>query len=53
MQIDRKARGLAGLFAEALDADERFVKMRFDRNELASGAHYIADRLADTIRKYA
>lgn len=53
LQVDRKARGLAGLFAEALDADESFVRLRFDRNELASGAHYIADRLADTIRKYA
>ncbi|OAB41943.1 sporulation protein [Paenibacillus glacialis] len=52
LQIDRKARGLAGLFAEALDTDESFVKMRFDRNQLASGASYVADQLAETIRRY-
>lgn len=53
MQVDRKARGLAGLFAEALDTDERFVKMRFDRSDLASGVHHVADQLAATIRRYA
>lgn len=52
LQIDRKARGLASLFAEAFDADEHFVRMRFDRNQLASGASYIAGQLAETIRKY-
>lgn len=52
LQIDRKAHGLAGLFAEALDSDESFVKVRFDRNQLASGADYIAGQLAETIRKY-
>jgi len=53
MEVDRKARGLAGLFAEALDADERFVRLRFDRSDLASGVQYIADQLAATIRRYA
>lgn len=52
MQVDRKARGLAGLFAEALDADERFVKLRFERNDLAAGANHIANQLAETIRRY-
>lgn len=52
LQIDRKARGLSGLFSEALDTDERFVKLRFDRNQLASGANNIAAQLAETIRKY-
>ncbi|MFC3773351.1 sporulation protein [Paenibacillus sp. GCM10012303] len=52
LQIDRKARGLAGLFAEAFDADEQLVKVRFDRNQLASGASYIAEQLAETIRRY-
>lgn len=52
LQIDRKARGLAGFFSEAMDTDERFVKLRFDRNQLASGAGYAADRLAEIIRKY-
>ncbi|UVI29175.1 sporulation protein [Paenibacillus spongiae] len=53
LQIDRKARGLAGFFSEALDTDERFVRLRFDRNQLASGASFIAGQLADTIRRYA
>ncbi|MNY72103.1 hypothetical protein D3C86_2105860 [compost metagenome] len=52
LQIDRKTRGLAGLFAEALDTDERFVKVRFDHNQLASGAGYVAGQLAEIIRKY-
>ncbi|TMV48013.1 sporulation protein [Paenibacillus mesophilus] len=52
LQIDRKARGLAGLFAEAFDADEHFVKVRFDSNQLASGANYIAGQLAEMIRRY-
>ncbi|MBP3966959.1 MULTISPECIES: sporulation protein [Paenibacillus] len=52
LQIDRKARGLSGLFSEAFDTDERYVKLRFDRNHLASGASYVADQLADTIRRY-
>ncbi|RAV19397.1 sporulation protein [Paenibacillus contaminans] len=52
LQIDRKARGLAGLFAEALDTDEHFVRVRFDSSQLASGAGYIARELVETIRKY-
>lgn len=53
LQIDRKARGLAGLFAEAMDADERFVKLRFNREQLASGPNFVAAQLAETIRQYA
>lgn len=53
LQIDRKARGLAGFFSEALDTDERFVRIRFDRNQLASGSGFIAGQLAETIRRYA
>lgn len=52
LQIDRKARGLAGMFAEATGTDESFVKVRFDRNQLASGINYVAGTLADLIRKY-
>lgn len=53
LQIDRKARGLAGLFAEAMDTDERFVKLRFTREQLAGGPSVVASRLEETIRKYA
>ncbi|MNH31651.1 Sporulation-control protein spo0M [compost metagenome] len=52
LQIDRKSRGLAGLFSEAMDTDERFVSMRFDRSQLASGPNYAANQLLETIRKY-
>ncbi|MCQ6563271.1 sporulation protein [Paenibacillus mendelii] len=52
LQIDRKARGLGGFFSEAMDTDERFVKLRFDRNQLASGASYAANQLAEIIHKY-
>ncbi|WP_340003780.1 sporulation protein [Paenibacillus sp. FSL K6-0276] len=52
LQIDRRARGLAGLFADALDSDESFVKMRFDHNQLAYGVNYVADQLLETIHKY-
>ncbi|RAP74200.1 sporulation protein [Paenibacillus montanisoli] len=53
LQIDRKARGLSGLFAEAFDTDESFVRMRLDRSQLAAGTSYIADQLSETIRRYA
>ncbi|MNW64665.1 Sporulation-control protein spo0M [compost metagenome] len=53
LQIDRRARGLSGLFAEALDADESFVKLHFDHNNLAAGTDYIADQLLAAIRRYA
>lgn len=52
LQIDRKARGLSGWFAEALDTDESFVKIRFEHNQLINGVDYIADQLLQTIRKY-
>jgi len=52
LQIDRKVRGLAGLFADALDSDESFVKVHFDHNQLASGVDYVVDQLLETIRKY-
>ncbi|WP_310830754.1 sporulation protein [Paenibacillus pedocola] len=53
LQVDRRARGLSGLFAEALDADESFVKLHFDRNQLAAGTGYIADQLLAAIRRHA
>lgn len=48
LQIDRKARGLGGLFAEALDIDETFVRLTFKRNDLNS----IETVLRQTIEKY-
>ncbi|MFC5468993.1 sporulation protein [Cohnella suwonensis] len=51
LQVDRKARGLSGLFAEALNADERIVKVRFERGQLSQGSGYIADQLGDLVRR--
>jgi sporulation-control protein len=48
LQIDRKARGLGGLFAEALDIDETFVRLTFKRNDLNS----IETVLRQTIEKH-
>ncbi|MNR46493.1 Sporulation-control protein spo0M [compost metagenome] len=52
LQIDRKARGLAGLFAEATGTDESFVRVRFERHELDATTTDIAGTLADLIRDY-
>ncbi|OAS18499.1 sporulation protein [Paenibacillus oryzisoli] len=52
LQIDRRARGLAGIFAEATGTDETFVRIRFDRSQLDSGTGYVADELAELIRRY-
>ncbi len=48
LQVDRKARGLGGLFAEALDIDETFVRLTFKRNDFNS----IETVLRQTIEKY-
>ncbi|MFC3039793.1 sporulation protein [Virgibacillus xinjiangensis] len=52
LQIDRRAKGLGGLFAEALEIDEKFVRIRFSSAELDKGPAYIADRLRETIEQY-
>ncbi|MFB9325848.1 sporulation protein [Paenibacillus aurantiacus] len=53
LQIDRKARGLAGLFAEAMDMDETFVRVRFSNSELATGPYSISQQLANVISRYS
>ncbi|MBB3112682.1 sporulation-control protein [Paenibacillus phyllosphaerae] len=53
LQIDRRARGLASLFAEAMDMDESFVRLRFTNGELAAGPHAIARQLENVIARYA
>ena len=52
LQIDRRARGLTGLFMEALDADESFVRVQFDRTQLSQGVHFIANELNHLIGRY-
>lgn len=52
LQIDRRARGLSGLFMEALDADESFVRVQFDRAQLSQGSNIIANELNHLIGRY-
>ncbi|UHA75014.1 sporulation protein [Paenibacillus sp. 481] len=53
IQIDRRARGFAGLFAEAMDMDETFVRYRRSLKELRElGAEGFSQELADIIRRH-
>ena len=49
MKVDRKARGLGGFLAEALDVDETHVRMTITQEEL----HHVRDMLSRTIAKYS
>lgn len=53
LQIDRRARGLSSLFAEALDMDESFVRVRLSAAELSAGPNAIAGTLSGIIERYA
>ncbi|WNQ08973.1 sporulation protein [Paenibacillus aurantius] len=53
LQIDRRARGLSSLFAEAFDMDESFVRLRLSSGELAGGPHAVAGTLSGIIERYA
>lgn len=48
MEIDRRARGLSGLLAEALDLDERHVRIKVGRNDLRQ----LDDKFIQTIQRY-
>jgi len=52
LQVDRRARGLRGLFSEALNLDESFVRFSLPENELAQGADSVAGKLEALIRKF-
>ncbi|PYF08817.1 sporulation protein [Ureibacillus chungkukjangi] len=49
MQVDRKARGLGGFFAEALDTDETHVRMTITQQDL----HLLGRQLGQIISKYS
>ncbi|MCG3083307.1 sporulation protein [Anoxybacillus sp. LAT_35] len=49
IQVDRRARGLAGLFAEALDLDETFIRVTIREQHM----HTLQTDLASLIRRYA
>jgi sporulation-control protein len=52
LQIDRRARGLASLFAEAMDMDESFVRIRLTNEQLTAGKHAVARQLEDVIERF-
>lgn len=53
MQIDRKASGLSGLFAEAMEIDETNVRCRITQATLDRGAGAVAAELELMIRRFS
>ncbi|KAB7673035.1 sporulation protein [Bacillus sp. B1-b2] len=49
LQVDRKAKGLSGLFAEALDMDESFVSVTISKNDIPN----LKQKMQSIIAKYA
>lgn len=52
-EIDRRARGLMGFLEEALDADERHIRVEFRPEHLAMDTNRVAGYLEQIIRRYA
>lgn len=52
LQIDRKVRGLASLFAEALDMDESHVRVQLSKEQLSVGPEALANQLKEMIEQY-
>lgn len=53
LQVDRKARGLSGLFAEAMDMDETNVRCTIDAATVSAGPRAVANRIDSVISRYA
>jgi sporulation-control protein len=53
VEVDRRARGLAGLFEQALELDERKQTVRFSREELRQGSRSIAEQLSRIIESHS
>ncbi|HEU5139761.1 MAG TPA: sporulation protein [Bacillales bacterium] len=51
-EVDRKAKGLGGLFAEALDVDESKASFFIGREVLESGSAAVREELERTLKKY-
>ncbi|SIS64370.1 sporulation protein [Salimicrobium flavidum] len=49
LEVDRRARGLGGLFSEALEMDESRSKVTFKSEEFNGSVENIADKLKQTI----
>ncbi len=53
LQIDRKATSLLGLFAEATDTDESFVRVSLSGGDLSAGPAQVAAKLSGIIANYS
>ncbi|MDF2837968.1 MAG: SpoOM family protein [Paenibacillus sp.] len=53
LQIDRRATNVFGMFAEAMDMDETFVKVVVRDSDLMQGAPYVASLINNVIARYA
>lgn len=52
LEIDRRARGFLGFLEEALDIDERHVRVEFSADHLNQGVNRVAGYLEDIIRRH-
>ncbi|SDJ16128.1 sporulation protein [Salimicrobium halophilum] len=52
LEVDRRARGLGGLFAEALEMDESRAKVTLSSSELEGPVQQVAERLKSEIDRY-
>lgn len=53
LQVDRRATSLFGLFAEAMDMDESFVRVNLSESDLRQGPDHVAGLLHNSIARYA
>ncbi|MDF2556316.1 MAG: sporulation protein SpoOM [Bacillales bacterium] len=52
LQVDRRARGLSGLFAESLGTDETLTRVTFTTDEVLN-KQIVQNRLLETIRRFS
>lgn len=52
LEIDRKARGLSGLFMEALELDERHTRLAIPASELVNGGRPDTERAAQLLKAF-
>ncbi|GGD24283.1 sporulation protein [Pontibacillus salipaludis] len=53
LEVDRRAKGLGGLLAEAFDADESHVRTRLTNADIANGERSVANQLEQLIARFA
>lgn len=52
LEVDRRAKGLGGLFAEALEMDENRTKVTLSSEELGGPVEQVAEKLQSVIDRY-